>query len=193
MWFFLEQLSSLGFQNNCIRSKTSARWIKIQCSDVFCFLIFDIIFRKNNDLWKKFSQNRLQIEKIGSWDLFLENFFHKSLFFSKIMSKIEKQKTSRNWIFIHLASVFDRMQFFWKPSEDYCFKKTHHLRSADRNREFLDRILTRIIGFRIQILPKCHQKVQLEHYFSQRVFRVTKFQNILRLSTRRDLSISEEI
>ena len=57
----------------------------------------------------------------------------------------------------------------------------------------LDRIWTKIIGFRIQILPKCHQKVQLEHYFSQRVFRVRTKQNILELSTLRAFFKSEEI
>ena len=44
-----------------------------------------------------------------------------------------------------------------------------------------------------QNITKYHQKVQLEHYFSQRVFRVRKKQNILGLSTLRAFSISEEI
>ena len=59
--------------------------------------------------------------------------------------------------------------------------------------DLLDRILTKIIGFRIQILPKCHQKVQLAHYFYQRVFGAAYFQDILGLSTLRDIFISEEI
>ena len=57
----------------------------------------------------------------------------------------------------------------------------------------LDRILTRIIGFRIQILPKFHKITQLPDHFPQRVLRVRQKQNILGLSTRRELSISEEI
>ena len=57
----------------------------------------------------------------------------------------------------------------------------------------LDRILTKIIGFRIQILSKCPQKVHLAHYFYQRVFGAKLFQDILGLSTLRDFFISEEI
>ena len=57
----------------------------------------------------------------------------------------------------------------------------------------LDRIWTRIIGFRIQILTKNHKISQLHTQFYQRVFRVRQKQNILGLSTRRELSISEEI
>ena len=57
----------------------------------------------------------------------------------------------------------------------------------------LDRIWTRIIGFRIQILTKSHKISQLHTQFPQRVFRVRQKQNILGLSTRRALSISEEI
>ena len=44
-----------------------------------------------------------------------------------------------------------------------------------------------------QNIMKYHQKIQLEHYFSQRVFRVRTKQNILGLSTLRAFFKSEEI
>ena len=60
---------------------------------------------------------------------------------------------------------------------------TNKLFSASGHRIFNEKLLihcfmnknwTKAIGFRIQILPKCHQNLQLEHWFSQRVFRVKK-------------------
>ena len=49
--------------------------------------------------------------------------------FPKNKSKIEKQKTSRHWILIHLAIAFGLKQNGLYNREDYCFKKTHIMRS----------------------------------------------------------------
>ena len=44
--------------------------------------------------------------------------------------KIEKQKTSRQWILIHLANAFGMKQNGLYNREDYRFKKTQNSRAA---------------------------------------------------------------
>ena len=138
----------------------------------------------------------LQNLKYHFWMAFQRLMTPISWFFREKKQKIKKLNPSRYWIFIYLA---------WRKKSKANSQNIEEINSTKKN-QFqlvnhalaigiwsLDRILTKIIGFRIQILPKCHQKVQLEHYFSQRVFRVRQKQNILGLSTLRALFISEEI
>ena len=92
------------------------------------------------------------------------------------MEKIKNLDPSRNCILIYLA-VGENQKGFHKNVEENNSTNKNYFQLVYHALAIgiwsLDRILTKIIGFRIQILPKCHQKVQLEHYFYQRVFRVT--------------------
>ena len=96
-------------------------------------------------------------------------------FFAKKIKKVENLDPSRYWIFIYLA-VGENQRKFHKNIEEINLTKKNYFQLVNHALAIgiwsLDRILTKIIGFRIQILPKCHQKVQLAHYFYQRVFGV---------------------
>ena len=97
------------------------------------------------------------------------------MIFREKKAKIEKQKTSRNQILFFLA-VGEIPKGFDKNIEEINSIKKNYLQLRNHGISIgirsLDRFLVQIIDFRIQILPKCHQKVQLEHYFSPRVFGV---------------------
>ena len=120
-------------------------------------------------------------------------FLSQIIIFSKIMSKIKKQKTSRNWIFIHPANGFDRMQLSLKPSEDYYFKISHIYHSGGQmTYRGLDRNRYKIASFHQNIM-KFHKITQLLDHLILRVLRVRQHPDILGLSTLRELSKSEEV
>ena len=96
-------------------------------------------------------------------------------FFAKKYKKIKNLDPSRHWILIYLAVGENQRKFHKNIEENNSIKKNYFqlvYHALAIGIWSLDRILTKTIGFRIQILPKCHQKVQLELNFSQRVFGV---------------------
>ena len=98
-----------------------------------------------------------------------------SSFFAKKKPKIEKLKPSRNQILFYLAvgenpKGFDKnIKEINSINKNYFQLRNHGISIGIRS---LDRIWTKTIDFRIQILPKCHQNLQTEMYFSPRVFGV---------------------
>ena len=144
----------------------------------------------------KFVWWSLKILKYHFWVVFEGPMTQKWWFSAKKMKKVENLEPSRHCILIDLAVGENQKWFHCNIEEINSTKKNYFLLTYHDlaiGIWSLDRILTQIIGFRIQILPKCRQKVQLEHFFSQRFFRVRQNQNILGPSTRRAFFISEEI
>ena len=83
------------------------------------------------------------------------------------MAKIKKQKTSRNWIFIHPANVFGRLELSPKPREDYCFKKNHIYHTGGQmTYRALDRNRYKIASFHQNIM-KFHKITQLADHLIQ--------------------------
>ena len=114
------------------------------------------------------------------------------IFSRKKKQKIKKLKPSHYWIFIYLDVQKNRKQTL-KTSRRSTQPKKIIFCCCWTKCDCRSLYNSYKITENDTLKPKCHQKVQLAHYFYQRVFRVRTKQNILGLSTLHAFFISEEI